>query len=574
MKAKRKFYKGCFALLAVLACMQLAAGIAVGGVVETDADTYCEGDGDNHGDKGFITVKRSTAGAGSAWTRTGWMHFDLSGEGICSTASLTVTVDAADVGSGTLTIWGIKDGQPGDEYGTDWEEMTITGDNAPQTPDFAEDAHTTKLGEYSWTSTPAVGEQIVFSTEALANFLNADTNDEVTILIVRNPNNANLNIESRESGEGTPTLELSLEPVAWGYSPANDSFDVPVDTTLTWQTGRDLTDPTQPNADVDYHNVYVGPASEPNGLLDVIPVQVDNDGSGTGSYTVTGLDYATEYVWRVDEVMNDSTVWEGPTSSFTTEVPPQLLAHYTFDGTVADSSGNGFDGTYTDTANDPNYVAGLDNLGQAIELWAAGPYIEVPTTAFDNMGPREISIAFWYYGDSTQPLGDHAFEGRANGNRVMSVHLPWSNGNAYWDAGNSSGTPDRIYKTMDASEYKEQWNHAVFIKDVTAGTMSIWLNGQKWHEGTGLTKALEAPDMFWIGSGDSTTYTGYMDDFRIYNYALTDLEIATLYTTGSGESICFESNPMDFDGDCIVEIDDLVEFMSGWLECGLAPDCQ
>ena len=57
-------------------------------------------------------------------------------------------------------------------------------------------------------------------------------------------------------------------------------------------------------------------------------------------------------------------------------------------------------------------------------------------------------------------------------------------------------------------------------------------------------------------------------------------KIAVLYTTSSGETICFQNPETDVSGpegapDCVVDIYDLVELAGGWLKCNLIPaeDC-
>jgi hypothetical protein len=68
-------------------------------------------------------------------------------------------------------------------------------------------------------------------------------------------------------------------------------------------------------------------------------------------------------------------------------------------------------------------------------------------------------------------------------------------------------------------------------------------------------------------------YTGGIDDVRIYNYALTPEEVAALYVDVMGGIKCVEHPAMDFNGDCIIDMSDFVEFASQFMECNLVPDC-
>ncbi|WP_205847956.1 DUF7594 domain-containing protein [Anaerohalosphaera lusitana] len=173
--------------------------------VESDADTFVRSsDSTNFGDRDYITIKRTNSGASSTYTRTGWVHFDISDKDLTSKAKLSFTCFGGDASNETVTVWGIKDGRPGDELGTDWTEMGLTGNNASLVPDFAEDEDTTKIG--SFKSSTVVGTEFTVAGAELAEFLEADTNGEVTFLLVKQPSERTLNICSAENGSGAPTL--------------------------------------------------------------------------------------------------------------------------------------------------------------------------------------------------------------------------------------------------------------------------------------------------------------------------------------------------------------------------------
>ena len=101
--------------------------------------------------------------------------------------------------TGTITVWGIKDGRPGDALGTDWTETGITGANAPLSPDFAEDTDTTALGTFEFSIDTATYS---VATQALTDFVEADTNGEVTFLITRNEGDGNFYLQAREHPSG------------------------------------------------------------------------------------------------------------------------------------------------------------------------------------------------------------------------------------------------------------------------------------------------------------------------------------------------------------------------------------
>lgn len=209
-------------------------------------------------------------------------------------------------------------------------------------------------------------------------------------------------------------------------------------------------------------------------------------------------------------------------------IAPGLVAHWPLNemsGSVAtDVSGNGFDGTIAGAV----WTSGLG--GGALQFNGGTDSVVIPAASF-NSALSEIAIAMWVYGNTNQPVNDAVFYAMdVASNRVLNIHLPFGNGNVYWDAG-FSNTYDRIYTNAgSALSYKGQWNHWVFTKDAAAGTMKIYLNGALWHSGTGKTRTLGGITSAAIGSQMAGSgYSGLIDDVRLYNVALTAGQVADLY---------------------------------------------
>ena len=107
-------------------------------------------------------------------------------------------------------------------------------------------------------------------------------------------------------------------------------------------------------------------------------------------------------------------------------------------------------------------------------------------TVFNDIDSA-ITISFWCYGDENKmPFNSYVFEGRdQNGYRVVNCHLPWSNSNVYWDAGNNgTGSYDRVNQTANFNDFAGKWNHWAFTKDVQSGEMIAYLNGEVFMSGT------------------------------------------------------------------------------------------
>ena len=80
----------------------------------------------------------------------------------------------------------------------------------------------------------------------------------------------------------------------------------------------------------------------------------------------------------------------------------------------------------------------------------------------------------------------------------------------------------------DARVYKGSWQHWAFTKDADTGEKKIYINGVLWHSATDMTRPMTGVTAFTIGARTDHTlgYIGWIDDFTLYDRALTPEEIA------------------------------------------------
>ena len=167
----------------------------------------------------------------------------------------------------------------------------------------------------------------------------------------------------------------------------------------------------------------------------------------------------------------------------------------------------------------------------------------------------EITVSFWSFGDHKLPVNTTIFEGVDDANRRQAnVHLPWSNGQVYWDCGGNGGNYDRINMVVNPDDFKNKWTHWAFTKNVSTGIMNIYLNGELLVTGSEKSNPIDIK-RFSLGSssGSSPTYwQGSLDDFQVWNKEFSQEEIKSRMRSRVDASHPDYSNLMmyfDFDGD-------------------------
>jgi len=164
----------------------------------------------------------------------------------------------------------------------------------------------------------------------------------------------------------------------------------------------------------------------------------------------------------------------------------------------------------------------VDDGSRRAYAFQAGDQMTLPASVAATL-TNQITIAFWAYGNERAfPVNNNVFEAfDAQGRRVLNAHLPWSNGNLYWDAGRTGGSMDRIEGPMPAGATGGAWNHWAFVKNASTGEMVVYRNGQSVLSGTGKTLPMTGITKFMFGAGAAGSYPGILDEMQVWNTALS-----------------------------------------------------
>ena len=205
-----------------------------------------------------------------------------------------------------------------------------------------------------------------------------------------------------------------------------------------------------------------------------------------------------------------------------------LVGYWPFNdgaGTIAvDASGYGHDAV-VEGGGDSAWVEG--QLGGAIEV-GNGVWVSVPPEAWAPVD-NQLTVAFWAFGYDGLGQNWGFFATAPEANRMVSNHLPWTDGNVYYDTADSAGAweSERISQPLDPGLATGAWNHWAFTKNTDTGEKHIYLNGELWLSGTDARGLVTEISVFTIGSGPNgmEQYLGVIDDFQLYDVELTQQEI-------------------------------------------------
>lgn len=198
-----------------------------------------------------------------------------------------------------------------------------------------------------------------------------------------------------------------------------------------------------------------------------------------------------------------------------------LVAHYSFDGSLADKIGNFADGKdisklIGEEGGNITYSEGIS--GQAAVFDGASG-VRLPAGLISS---DIYSVSIWLNPKQLTAYTTSFFAAKANNQWVSLVPKGVDNNTMVWSG-------EEWYDGKTGLTIKiDKWSHLVFI--VNKGNLNVYVNGQKMFSGTGF------PDYFSMSQGIFTlgvnwwdpAFKGLMDELRIYDIALTEEQVTEL----------------------------------------------
>ena len=256
----------------------------------------------------------------------------------------------------------------------------------------------------------------------------------------------------------------------------------------------------------------------------------------------------------------------------------RLIGHWKMDDNLNDSSGYGWNGTYT-TA--PVVYDGAGKDGSALSLLNEPNHVQISGSedAF-NFFHLGLTVNCWIKTDKIW-----------SGLVCKQDRTGYDPYNGFIFEINGSGQVNLGYRGVggpvgSTAVNDGQWHMVTGTFDGDTGEMVIYVDGEEDAVGTYPNAVVrQADNPLVIGAEEvagTTVLEGLIDDVRVYTYAKTDTEVLDLYNelTDPDKILCLLDymSSADISGptgepDCKVDLNDFAEIASGWLTCGLYPTC-
>ncbi len=236
-----------------------------------------------------------------------------------------------------------------------------------------------------------------------------------------------------------------------------------------------------------------------------------------------------------------------------------LVAHYAFDGTPNDSSGNQLHGVENGGVT---YEGGV--FGQAASFDGVNDYVEVPDSPLLRFGTGDFTVALWVRFDDLQDGGNGLFCKDTYGGDPPPITATGTVVNIDDDNGGVGfltrdlfeGTGPVTDSRLGTSGFAAgAWYHLAAVRD--ANLLRLFVNGQlresaSEQQPTDISNS--SPLLIGRVNVSPQWFGGLIDDLRVYSRALSEGEIENLYTG--------QCNPCDANGDGQVNALDLQKLVN------------
>jgi len=356
----------------------------------------------------------------------------------------------------------------------------------------------------------------------------------------------------REAGDDTPAGQLQpipgkfLSSATPQLTPPGGSFG-----TISPGDGASGLNPATTGITITHNN---GPVAwtDDNTSLALNGSEVETTLTLEGK--VATLTYSPSELWASGQVVNATLTYPDPVGDPATMEWSFSILEY--GGPTLDNVG-GYPGLVIGNA-----VSTADGEGRSgqpgdrgLDLTADGGSVIVTEYEWLNelFAADEITVALW---SKKHTIANNSAFWIANsagsGNRGFQAHLPWSNGQIYFDTQGCCASPgQRINAPVadfdDNPDFMSEWHLYSFSKK--GGVKEIRIDGELFLDGVDADPLTADVTGLFIGSaGDlGNKDRAVYDDFSIFSKALTEAELKGIVDGGSPADIASLAAHWDFD---------------------------
>lgn len=250
---------------------------------------------------------------------------------------------------------------------------------------------------------------------------------------------------------------------------------------------------------------------------------IQNSGTYTLTHTLSGCSISNATTVTV----NQSPVNLGENSSLLSSLNNGLIVHLPMNGNANDISGNNYIGTISG-----GVAAAADrfgNAGQALQFTGNNGHIQLPAASYFNGSPFSVTV---WANRASNANWNRVFDfgnGSAN-NNVLFAFTNGSTGRAAAEIYNGTNPSGQINAGTSNVTPLNQW--IFFAYTWENGTGRIFVNNNLVASGAQTAPIDIVRTLNYIGRSNwaqDAYFTGFMDDFRLYNRVLNETELRNLF---------------------------------------------
>ena len=382
--------------------------------------------------------------------------------------------------------------------------------------------------DYSITPSPLtipIGSTSTDITVTLTNDTTYETPDETLIITLGTPTNAT------RGSPSSHTLTITDDDAIPDTTPPTVSILSPT-SSATYSTSSSALS-------------LSGSATD---NISLSSVTWTNDQGGSGTATLTGNTWTISNITLTqgDNLItvtatdsNTNTSTDTLTVTYTPITDTTLKASYSFDqssgSTLTDSSGNNYNGTITGAT----WTSGKVGSG-ALSFNGTSDYVAIPRMNYD-----EITISAWFYKNADDLTSADAIFGGWRWNSSVSlqegldlrfpINSPDTISIVMVTTDGTAKLSKSSYYNFGSGKANNAWHHVAVTYNKADGNQRLYVGGvlrdTDLHAAGNTIVPLAAYTDMRIGYSrvNNGYFSGYIDDLRVYNYAITASEVTELY---------------------------------------------